>query len=125
MYEKSATKSWFCRVSAIFYGCVHGWKKPVSETIAPLRHAYDVGIECGDIEFAMVSAQMILLNQFDHASVTALDREMESFMDRMKFYGQGQFMISWIHIPAVNDNLTDIFYPVDRNQPSGKNEIPF
>ena len=94
MYEKSATKSWFCRVSAIYYGCVHGWKKPVTETVEPLRRASNIGIEYGDIEFAMLSGTMVLLNQFDHIPVTALDQEMASCADRMKFYGQGKFLSS-------------------------------
>lgn len=55
MYNEFQNEAWLCRVSAAFYGCVWTWKKPVSASIAPLDHAYRVGLGTGDIEFAMVS----------------------------------------------------------------------
>ena len=73
--------------------CMDG-KKPVTETVEPLRRASNIGIEYGDIEFAMLSGTMVLLNQFDHIPVTALDQEMASCADRMKFYGQGKCLSS-------------------------------
>ncbi|KAL7569041.1 hypothetical protein ACA910_021320 [Epithemia clementina (nom. ined.)] len=88
MHEKTGAKTWLCRVSATYYGCVHGWKRPAKEAINALQRAYRVGVECGDIEFAMVNANFAVWSKFQYESLPALDRELARLEDRMKFYGQ-------------------------------------
>ncbi|KAL7570248.1 hypothetical protein ACA910_020671 [Epithemia clementina (nom. ined.)] len=88
MLDRSSSRAWLCRVSAAYYGCVYGWKRPVQECIEPLRNAFRIGIECGDIEFAMVNANIMFWNQLNYASLSELDQEIASVTDRMKFYGQ-------------------------------------
>jgi predicted ATPase len=58
LYEKFDTKAWLGRVSAAYYGCVHGWKKPIQEALEPLKYAHRVGLETGDIEFAMLNSNI-------------------------------------------------------------------
>lgn len=58
MYERFKAKPWLCRLSAGYYGCVHGWKKPIQEVLEPLKYAHGVGLECGDVEFAMINVNI-------------------------------------------------------------------
>ena len=45
----------------------------------------------GDIEFAMMNANLMVGDQFDYVPLDVLDQEMSEVADRMKFYGQGKF----------------------------------
>ncbi|BAY34869.1 two-component hybrid sensor and regulator [Nostoc carneum NIES-2107] len=47
-----------CKVQSMVYGFVKHWKIPVKETLIPLRSAYYVGLETGDLQFAGYSAVM-------------------------------------------------------------------
>jgi hypothetical protein len=38
----------------VYYDGVHGWIRPVHESLKPLLYAHRVGLETGDSEFAMV-----------------------------------------------------------------------
>ena len=81
-------KAWLCRISALYYGCVHGWKRPTAECLEPLTIAHEVGIESGDIEFAMLGANVFLWNQFESTPIPKLIEHIERFTKRMRFYGQ-------------------------------------
>jgi hypothetical protein len=88
LHEKFKTKVWLGRVSAGYYGCVHGWKKPIQETLEPLRYAYRVGMETGDIEFAMMNGNIRCWLQLDITPLPALEKEITVFNERMELYGQ-------------------------------------
>ena len=63
MLEKFKGRTWLVRLSAGYYGCVHTWKRPVQESLVPLKQAHRAGLESGDIEFAMLSANMYTWSQ--------------------------------------------------------------
>lgn len=86
--EKFKAKAWLSRISAGFYGCVHTWKRPIHEALEPMRYAYRIGLESGDIEFAMLNANLYCWNQMDVTSIPKLDKEIRGFRDRMVFYHQ-------------------------------------
>jgi hypothetical protein len=88
LYEKFKTKAALGILSAGYYGCVHGWKKPIQETLEPLKYAYRVGMETGDIEFAMMNANIYCWSQLDITPLPALEKEISAFNERMEFYGQ-------------------------------------
>jgi histidine kinase len=88
MYEKFKSKPWLGRVSAAYFGCVHPWKKPIQETLEPLKYAHRVGLETGDIEFAMLNANIYCWSQLDITPLPALDKEISAFNESMEFYGQ-------------------------------------
>ena len=54
IYDVFKTEAWLSRTTAAFYGCIYTWKNPVQAGLEPLRRGYHVGIETGDIEYAMV-----------------------------------------------------------------------
>ena len=86
--EKFKAKAWSGRISAGYYGGVHAWKRPIQETLEPMKHAYRLGLESGDIEFAMLNANLYCWNQLDITPIPKLDKEIRGFCDRMKFYHQ-------------------------------------
>jgi hypothetical protein len=49
MYEKFNEKAWLGRVSAGYYGSVHGWKRPLRESFEPIKYAHKIALETGDM----------------------------------------------------------------------------
>ncbi len=47
-----------------YYGFIHHWKHPLSETLSPLLEAYHAGLETGDFEFACYSVSYHLMNSY-------------------------------------------------------------
>jgi histidine kinase len=45
--EKFGARSWVPRVYAIVYGCLHSFKLPIRDSLAPLKEAYTIGIGTG------------------------------------------------------------------------------
>lgn len=88
MYKMFKAKAWYGRICACYYGCVHGWKKPIQECLEPLRYAHRVSLESGDIEFGMFNANIYCWSQLNVTPLATLDHEIAGFCDRMEFYGQ-------------------------------------
>jgi histidine kinase len=86
--EKFKTKSWLGRVTAGYYGCIHGWKKPIQETLKPLEYAHRVGMETGNIEFALLNANIYCWSQLDITPLPVLEKEILTVNERMEIYGQ-------------------------------------
>jgi len=86
--EKFKAKAFLGRISVGYYGCVHSWKRPIQETLEPMKYGYRIGLESGDIEFAMLNANLYCWNQIDITPIPILDKEMRGFRDRMNFYHQ-------------------------------------
>lgn len=51
-------RSFLCRLYAGFYGSISCWKDHYVTTLAPLKEAYQVGLQTGDIESAAVSTRV-------------------------------------------------------------------
>ncbi|AFY45444.1 AAA family ATPase [Nostoc sp. PCC 7107] len=47
-----------CKVNSLVYGFIKHWRDAVSTTLIPLRDAYTVGLETGDLQFAGYAAVM-------------------------------------------------------------------
>lgn len=47
-------ETWLCRISTQLYGMVNIWVKPMPYCVERLKHAYQVGLGGGDMEYAMV-----------------------------------------------------------------------
>ena len=87
MYDKFDNKAWLGRISAWFYGSVCIWKKPVRMIFLPLKNAHRVALELGDIDFAMLNANIYCWESFDISSLTKLEKIIVGFSNRMKAYG--------------------------------------
>ena len=59
LLEKFNCPEFLPRVHAAVYGFIYGWKHEFSVSIEPLRYAYQIGLETGDTEFAMVKAAIV------------------------------------------------------------------
>jgi len=91
--EKFGGKAWFGRVAANYYSAVHGWKLPIPESNDPLKRAFRIGLECGDIEFAMLNANIYCWSQLNYSSLPELDSNIASVTSRTRFYGQDSMAI--------------------------------
>jgi hypothetical protein len=88
MYAMFKGETWLVRLSAGYYGCVHPWKKPIHEVVAPLKHAHRVGLESGDLEFSMLCISLYVWNQFDFGPLPVLEGEIRDAVDLMVLHGQ-------------------------------------
>eukprot|EP00934_Nitzschia_sp_Nitz4_P004331 Nitzschia sp. Nitz4//scaffold11_size288233//98799//101975//NITZ4_000759-RA/size288233-processed-gene-0.154-mRNA-1//1//CDS//3329534029//4321//frame0 len=88
IYKKFDNKAWFGRVSAWFYGSVYLWRKPVRTIFEPIKTAHRVALETGDIDFAMLNANIYCWESFDITTLTKLERIVKGFSNRMEAYGQ-------------------------------------
>ena len=88
MNERFKSKTWLGRVTMVFYSSPFCYKNHFSEATGPLLSAYRVGLACGDIENAMMCANMHCLCQLDTTPIPELVKLIRQFRDAMKFYGQ-------------------------------------
>jgi hypothetical protein len=87
IYEKFADKSWLGRVSAWFYGSVCVWKRPVRIIFEPLKTAHRMALETGDIDFAMLNANIYCWESLDISTLPKLEKIIQGFSNRMEVYG--------------------------------------
>jgi predicted ATPase len=97
--EQYDTRVWTGRVFAGFYSCVFGWKKPPCAAFEPLRYAHRVGLECGDIEFAFLNANILCWLQIEYTPLPVLEREMITYRTKMKIYNQ--FLLMQANQPTL------------------------
>lgn len=88
IYRKFDNKAWLGRVSAWFYGSVYLWKKPIRTIFDPIKAAHRVALETGDIDFAMLNANIYCWESFDITALAKLERIVKGFANRMEAYGQ-------------------------------------
>ena len=94
IYEKfHNSKAWLGRVSAWFYGSVCLWKKPVQIIFEPLKNAHRVALETGDIDFAMLNANIYCWESFDISNLTKVEKIITGFTNRMEVYGHESILM--------------------------------
>mmetsp|Transcript_16747 Transcript_16747/g.24263 ORF Transcript_16747/g.24263 Transcript_16747/m.24263 type:complete len:359 (+) Transcript_16747:2-1078(+) len=77
-------REWLARVYCGIYGLINPWSKPERSCCAPLSLAYNVGLETGDIQYAMLSAQLRCFLLFDIGTpLPELKRVMLTLEDEM------------------------------------------
>lgn len=86
IFERFKAKVWLVRLSAAYYGCVHPWRKPLKDVLAPLKHAYRLGLETGDLEFSMLSFYFYSVSILEISPLSDLDAELSDFLERMDFF---------------------------------------
>jgi tetratricopeptide (TPR) repeat protein len=67
---------------------VHPWKRPVCETLAPLKRAHEAGLESGDIEFSILSLNFYFWSQFEFGPLPELEREIREAVNLMDSHSQ-------------------------------------
>ena len=88
-YESTITE-WVPRVYSVFYGMIAHWRQPLSSTLEPTLHAHRIGLETGDIEYAMIGAHVYSMNAFMSGEpLPALEGKMKKYVELMNTYKQG------------------------------------
>jgi histidine kinase len=93
IYQKFDAKAWLGRVSAWFYGSVCLWKRPVRQIFEPLKKAHRVALETGDIDFAMLNANIYCWESFDICTLPKLEKIISGFSNRMEAYGHESILM--------------------------------
>ncbi len=71
-------------VVSLITGCMYSWKRPIRESLEPLRHAHRVGLETGDIEFGFVNANFFCMNSFEAGvPLPQVEKNLKHFCDMM------------------------------------------
>jgi predicted ATPase len=83
-------REWIPRVYVIVHGTLMPWKVPIRESLSPLHDAYDVGRECGDIEYALLAINLYVFNSFDTGrKLQELAEETKEFTRVIKLHKHG------------------------------------
>ena len=106
LLQRLNVKEWQCSVQAVVQSFVTHWKNSVRDTLAPLRSAYQIGLETGDFQFAGYSA--ILSSAFPYycgigKDLSELQQEASSLsasvlqMKQMTVYQYYQMVQQGVH----------------------------
>jgi predicted ATPase len=87
-FDKFDTKAWIGRIAAWFYGSVCTWRKPILMIFDPIKKAHRVALETGDIDFAMLNANIYCWESFDISTLPKVEKIIAGFSSRMDAYGQ-------------------------------------
>ncbi|GJD15258.1 serine/threonine kinase with two-component sensor domain [Rivularia sp. IAM M-261] len=80
LLEKFGAKEIRCRTLFMVYCFVYHWHEPLGDTIAPLRTAYTIGLESGDLEYACWSLASLSIHQlFIGEELSTLSQEFDSY----------------------------------------------
>jgi predicted ATPase len=72
------------RVHVCFFSFIHGWKKPVKQTLCPLLRAHTIGVETGDMEFASIAAFMFCIGSTETGHhLDDVHRSIQTFFEVM------------------------------------------
>lgn len=88
LLERFDCKEWFAHVTAIVNVAVTHWHEPLHLTLQPFLSSYRIGMEVGDLEYAMYS----LWDWCNHAflsgkNLTTVAQDMKSYALQMTEYG--------------------------------------
>lgn len=123
-------ETWLCRISTQLYGMVNIWVKPMPYCLERLKHAYQVGLGGGDMEYAMVrtrqndstsqdygissffiydrlvqlNASLYIWNSVDRVPIHEIEGRARSLTERMNFLGQdkGAYMLRPVWQMSLN-----------------------
>lgn len=87
-FEQYNIQQWTGRVYSLFYGFLHDLKMPMIDSIEPLKHAYTVSLEKGDIEYGFLIGNLILFTQLQLDPLDKLNSEIQSHIRQLNIFGQ-------------------------------------
>ena len=98
------SKEWIPRLHLLFYGLLDHWINPLSEGLTPLVEAYRLGLVTGDIEYAMMDANMSCMYALQLGlPLEPLESEMRNYCAEMETYGQNTAL--FMTIPTLQTVL--------------------
>ncbi|KAG7349497.1 serine/threonine kinase [Nitzschia inconspicua] len=106
IFDKFDTKAWIGRIAAWFYGSVCTWRKPILMIFDPIKKAHRVALESGDIDFAMLNANIYCWESFDISTLPKVEKIISGFSSRMDAYGQESVLMMIKPLWQTVHNLT-------------------
>lgn len=108
IYEMVDAKVWLCRISAVNFYFIHGWVRPLSECLEPLNHAFQVGLETGDIEFALSCKLVQSFTRNEMGRLPELFDNVRDLRELMITYGQSASVIITASQYQLMRNLMEV-----------------
>jgi len=102
-------KDLHCRTLTLVTNFILVWKQPIKESLEPLANAYRIGIETGDIEFALIAAVTGSANAFmlGH-DLNSLDTNLSRYNQKASDYNQTPMLsIGSIYQQAVRNLIQE------------------
>lgn len=88
IFERFNILQWTGRVYAGFYGLLNHLKLPLRDSIEPLKYAYVVSLEKGDVEYACLCGNISLWLQIEIEPLEKLFNEVQAHIKQMTLLGQ-------------------------------------
>ncbi|WP_229456830.1 ATP-binding protein [Nostoc sp. CHAB 5715] len=74
-----------CRISFVFNACIRNWQDPLQQTIKPLREAYQIGRDRGDIEYAGICAVLDIVHCWTSGQdLVGVERQIASYSHALR-----------------------------------------
>lgn len=93
VFDKFDTKAWLGRLAAWVYGSVCMWKQPVMTIFEPIKKAHRIALETGDIDFAMLNANIYCWESFDISTLDKMENIISGFAIRTEAYGHDSVLM--------------------------------
>lgn len=122
--EEFRVDSWTARVSTMYYSSVLPWRRPFHESLKPMRVAKQVSLASGDIEFAMINANLFCVLELDVTPIEILLKKISEYHTTMTRFGQAvnKLMLYpslYILLSCEGGNHSDFTVIQDAKQLSG------
>jgi hypothetical protein len=87
--EKTGAKELVPRVHMFYYGFIHHWKYPITESLEPLRNAVRVGMEIGDVDYALMALHFVCAHSLHSGMpLSDVERSFTEGTQQMRLYQQ-------------------------------------
>jgi predicted ATPase len=119
LLERFKMKEWLPRVYAGVYGVINLHKQPVWLTLEPLKTGFTIGLEFGDIEYAMLNANLYCFNLINAGrSLPFIESELTNFCEIMTIQKQESALVMVRPFIRFIQNLTGLSH--DLVSPTGQ-----
>jgi tetratricopeptide (TPR) repeat protein len=104
MFQQFNIQQYTGRVYAAYYGLLHDVKLPIRDSIGPLKYAYVVSLEKGDIEYAFLCGNICLWKQIEIEPLEKLHNDVQAQIKQMAIFCQfhNLEMLKGLHITIRN-----------------------
>jgi hypothetical protein len=122
IFQRFKIHQWTGRVYALYYGLLHSLKLPIRDAIIPLKYAYVVSLEKGDIEFGFLCGINGLWMQNEIEPLENLNNDIRFYVKQMVMFGQYHNLEmlkalhltvrtflsqSWLHVNPSTENIIE------------------
>ena len=111
--ERFNAKSVLARVTCVLNDFLI-FKEPLQSRLPSLKNAYEIGLQMGDIEWALTDANIYVLTAIQSGrNLSLLSSEIQSFMQQMKVYKHHTLIVATLYNRFVANLIEDTDDPTD------------